>query len=80
VRRGDSLYLAFGAKLMQIMPKDAGWSAATVKAAPVGEAVTAVTVAEGAFYTTKSEINAYIMKQPPKLPFALIRVEPSAFE
>ena len=80
VRRGDSLYLTFGAKLMQIMPADAGWSAATVKAVDVGDAVTAVTVAEGAFYAVKSEITAYIMKQPPKLPFALIRVEPSAFE
>jgi sugar lactone lactonase YvrE len=78
----DRLYVAYDGGVQQLTFSDADFTQAAVStttAVPTG--LTSLTVAEGQLYAIDSEVfRVLYTQQPPKLPFAIVRVELGQFD
>jgi DNA-binding beta-propeller fold protein YncE len=70
----SALYVAFPNELMEVVPADAEWMTATVRSAPAGPGLTALTVANGDMYGSNGQSVAFLSGQDPE-PFVIRRLE-----
>ncbi len=74
------LYISTNEQIYQITFPSEVWDKGTLKAAKFKTGLSTATIAEHHLYVVKSEVFAFAFKQPPKLPFQILRVDLSIFE
>ena len=76
---GQKLYAVNDAKVYQITFSGADFAAGVAKAQLLESGLSTATIAEQQLYIVKSEVQAFVTKGTPKLPFKLLRVDLSGF-
>ncbi|NUP06206.1 MAG: hypothetical protein HOW73_09125 [Polyangiaceae bacterium] len=75
----DKLYVAFPNEVMEVVPADGTWNAATVRTAVAGPGLTAVTAAGGALYGSNGQSVTFVQGQEAS-PFFIRRTDLAAFQ
>ncbi|MFT7519414.1 MAG: sugar lactone lactonase YvrE [Kiritimatiellia bacterium] len=70
---GATLYVTMDARML-LLDSDDGWSTATVRHIEMQPGLSTATVADDAVYAVKSEVVKHVLRTPPELPFAIVRV------
>ena len=75
---GDALFVTF-AEIVKRVDFDAGWASGTVSDIEVpgaGNGLSTAAEANGSVYVVKSEVTAFVLGEPPNLPFQILRATP----
>ncbi len=73
------LYAVNGQKIHQVSFSGRAYAEGNVKSIPFVAGLSTATVAEGQLFVIKSEVNAYVLKSKPNLPFKILRVDLASF-
>ncbi len=73
---GDQLIVAFGSSLKRVTPRDASWTAATVKSTRTIGGVTALVASENKIYGINGQSVRFALKVPPNA-FEIFEIDPN---